>query len=384
MIDEEVRARASAPGRHFCNLFVGSSSKHMPRKMVPFTDEGLVEAIKSTELSDKSKKTYTDCLNAIRNKLMSARGSPEFGNKVFDPIRNMDDSDFTLVYIATHPERLIGILEHFYPKPASLKSMITAILAIFKYNPKFLEVNEKAKKIWTERYIKTVEAVKDRYENNEPSERQKEGYVAYSDIVKGRDMQEEGSVERLLLGMYTYIRPLRCEYARVRLYQDGKVLGGDPEPNYIIMMPNGTAKMIIRQFKTSKTHDPLHIELPSDLIRDLKASLKKKPRDWLFENQRGEPHTRNSYVNWTLRVFKSIFNKKLTVSIIRHSHISSLDWNKLTVRDKKQIAKEMAHTVETQDTYRLIFSDESQDCECKCIAKKRPQKMSTSGTSLSE
>jgi hypothetical protein len=41
--------------------------------------------------------------------------------------------------------------------------------------------------------------------------------------------------------------------------------------------------------------------------------------------------------------------------MIRHAYINSLDFNKLTVAEKENIAKDMAHTIGTQDRYRLIF-----------------------------
>jgi len=53
---------------------------------------------------------------------------------------------------------------------------------------------------------------------------------------------------------------------------------------------------------------------------------------------------------------KKLFNKPLTISLIRHSYINSLDFNKLSVIEKENIAKDMAHTVNTQDRYRLIFN----------------------------
>jgi hypothetical protein len=76
----------------------------------------------------------------------------------------------------------------------------------------------------------------------------------------------------------------------------------------------------------------------------------------LFMDREKKPYKENSYNRWVNRTLQKLFNKPLTISLIRHSYINSLDFNKMTIVQKEMIAKDMAHTVNTQDRYRLIFN----------------------------
>ena len=70
-----------------------------------------------------------------------------------------------------------------------------------------------------------------------------------------------------------------------------------------------------------------------------------------------------------MRVFSSIFKRPMTVALIRHAYINTIDFNTLSIKDKKEIATSMGHTIETQDSYRLLFDDKKAECDCVCTAK---------------
>lgn len=312
----------------------------------------LLDAIeKEANLSPKSKSSYKELVSAIRNR---ADGVP-------------------IHEVVLHPKKYIPLLKQWYQKDTTLKSQISTILTLFRYNPKFKLEHLKEYEQWSEAFKEAKAKVDERYESNRPTERQASGYVEYQDIIAARDKLPEGHMHRLLLGMYTHLRPMRCEYARVAIYRT-KV----PEPaedNYILLKGSPSSKsgvtgrLIIREFKTKKHHDAFDLELPKPLIDDLMTSLEEKPREWLFVNSRGEPYTRHLYIKWTTRTFQSIFKKPLTVSLIRHSLISSLNFNELSIKDKKDIATSMAHTVAMQDRYRLLFDNDKASCNCVCDAK---------------
>ncbi len=300
----------------------------------------LLENINKAELSATTKRNYSDRVSTILSK-----------------------SKASLNEVVLNPNKYISKFKSWFKINTSLKIYLSIILGIFKYNPKLKEDNEAMHKKWLEAFKEAEKSVVERYESNKPSDKQKEGYVKYEDIIKVRDDLKAGTIEKLLLDFYTYIKPLRCDYARVRLYKNGnpKDFG---EPNYI-----HNNKLYITKFKTMKSHDKIEIKLPEEVIEDLKLSLKDKERDWLFMNNNGEPFSSNSFTSWTKRVFLRLFKKPLTISLIRHSYISNIDFNTLSIKDKKEIADQMAHSVETQDKYRLIFTDKNSDCDCECKKK---------------
>jgi hypothetical protein len=260
----------------------------------------------------------------------------------------------SIEYILLHPAKYITFIREQYPNVTSNKSYFTVILGLFRYNPTFKEEHKAQHDKWSDAFKDADRKVTERYEANSPSERQTAGYVPYSEIVEARDALPQGDISRLLLGFYTHIRPLRAEFCKIAIYRGNTP--ASPEPNYILITgrkPNIT--LIIKHFKTRKSHDPIEQQLPEPLVEDITASLKEDPRDWLFTNQKGEPFTQAAFSTWTGRIFLKIFKKPLTISLIRHSFINTLDFNKLSIAEKKEIAKDMAHDIAMQDKYRLIF-----------------------------
>jgi hypothetical protein len=307
----------------------------------------LLAAIDSNaDLSPVTKRNYHDRIRAISNRA--------------------DEKD--LLKIILSPDKYIPLMRKWYPLATSHKIHYTAILSLFRYNPEFKEKNKAVHEKWVKAFREADDAVNERYETNKPTDRQVEGYVPYEKLIEVRDSLPAGHIHRLLLDMYTLIKPMRCEYARVAIYR-GKV-PDKPDPNYI-NIHGKKANLVLTHFKTRKHHDAYDIELPKELVADLLKSLEDQPREWLFVNTRNEPYTPTIYTQWTSRVFLKLFKKPLTVSLIRHSYINTIDFNTLSIKEKKEIATSMGHTVETQDRYRLLFTDKQQDCDCKCEAKEK-------------
>lgn len=292
-----------------------------------------LENIMKSDLSDNSKQNY-----AMRASTLSKR------------------AEKPLVEVILNPAAYIRKVREWYPKDTSSKAFLSFVLSVFRYNPEFTCDNRKAYEKWAEAFTNTHQKVIDRYETNKPSDRQAEGFVPYADIVKKRDELEPGSVERLLLGFYTHLRPLRCDFGMVRIYHGRLPAEKDREKNYILIKDTN-AVLNLSAYKTSKTYGTHELELPEPLYKDLLESLKKDSREWLFVDSNGNPQSRNTYCAWTLRLFKRLFNKPLTVSLIRHSFINQLNMSELSVKEKKDIAQQMGHNVQTQDVYRLIFKE---------------------------
>ena len=308
-----------------------------PKKKKNTKNMDLMLQIASSELSDNSKENYR-----MRAQTLEKR------------------SGKTLINIATNPDIYIPEIQAWYPNNTSRKAYMSFILSLFRYNPDFMCDNRKFYEKWSNAFNDTHRQVMDRYETNKPTERQVEGYVKYTDIIKKRDELEEGSIERLLLGFYTHLRPLRCDFGMVKIYKEKLPTEKERESNYI-HINSDKATLHLETYKTSKTYGNYEIELPEPLLKDLKLSLKNKDREWLFVDSNNKAQTRNTYCSWTLRVFKKLFNKPLSVSLIRHSYINELNMNDLSIKEKKEIAEQMHHNVQTQDLYRLIFKDKKEE-----------------------
>jgi len=309
----------------------------------------LIQPILDAELSPVSKRVYLTRLRTILS---------ETGKSVF--------------HVVTRPTEYLAWVSKWSDAPATQKSYITAILAVFRHNEGLKEQQAAAYEEWYTAFQEINGTIDERYKNNEPSARQKEGYVPYAEIVAKRDALPEGGDDRLLLSLYTYLPPLRCDFNRLRIYDADPAAASAPaakdaaaaepaELNYIVLPRRASgganvALLVLGEFKTRAHHaEPLRKELPEGLTEQLRLSLHARPRDWVFTDRGGGPYSATSYTKWTGRALARLFGRPLTVSLIRHSFINTLDMNTLTVAEKEKIAHDMAHTVAMQDRYRLIF-----------------------------
>jgi len=185
----------------------------------------------------------------------------------------------------------------------------------------------------------------ERVEQNEPTEREEKAHIPLSEWQKKEaEMRSEGSQEHLLVAFHALIKPLRGgDLAAVRI-------GGGPEEddNYLDLSKR---MLTISSHKTSSTHPFLERIIPTDLMKSIRASLAKEPRDYLFESSYGHPYTRDGFIKWKQRVFRKIFGKPVSTNSLRHAYISEMDRNKMSLRALKGEAKEMGHSVSEQSRY---------------------------------
>lgn len=292
----------------------------------------LLDGIINAQLTSTSKRVYLERLKVL-----------------------MQQHTVDLYTIVTEPAKYIEWIMTKYESDQTRKSYLSGVLSLFRHNPGLKEQEKDAYLQWYEAFQQVHERIEERYKRNEPSEKQKAGYVPFDQIVKARDELKKGSDERLLFSLYTYLPPLRCDFNKVRIYKGHMPEGDEKEENYIVMT-NKEATLYLNEYKTkNKATTPYEKKLPEPLLDELKASLENRPRVWLFLDNKGNPYHPKSYTKWANRVFARILKKRMTISMIRHAFINSLDFNKITVAEKEAIARDMAHTVGTQDRYRLIF-----------------------------
>ena len=285
--------------------------------------------IMDADLSPVTKRTYLERLHYI-----------------------IQNTKTDLYDILTHPEKYTKWISDNFSSLQTQKSYLSAILAVFKHTPHLKEKEKTHYYQWYQEFKKVHEKIDERYKQNEPTKKQKDAYVPFQEIVAKRDSLPKGSKERLLLSLYTYLPPLRSDFNKVYLYT--KSYKNYEEKNYILLFEPYT--LVLNDFKTKKTKEGYEKALPKELVEEIEASLEKQPRSWLFVDRENEPYISGSFTKWANRTLKNLFGKPLTISLIRHSYINHLDFNNLTVKEKETIAKDMAHTVSTQDRYRLIFN----------------------------
>ena len=240
---------------------------------------------------------------------------------------------------------------------------IVAIMSFIKHKRTELQLtHEQYSTIrvkWIDINNENEKPIIDRRLENKPTDKQNEkggSKIDFNQIIEKRDELPIGSIERLLISMYTMIPPARADYFATQILTNET----PTEKNYIRM--GDKVECVLTDFKTVKTYKSITHDFPVDLITELNESLKKTPRKYLFLNANGKPHTRNSFVLWARRCLSRIFETDFTLVFFRHAfvthYISTVDPNSITDGQIKEMSDKLGHSPEMFRAYKWIKSQE--------------------------
>ena len=250
-----------------------------------------------------------------------------------------------IIDLIRNPEEAMELLPTFpiTHTPENHHAYITPMTAYAKHVLK----DEELEKRWKE--IKKVnwEPIQERYDENRPSERQKEQIMPFEDILRIREGLQKGSIERLLLSMYSLMEPNRADYYATELVKAGEE---SKEENYIM----DGKYLVLKDFKTKARYEKIENTLCEELQEELKASLEKRPRKYLFVREDGTPYpNRKQFSTWACRTLTRALTHPMTVITMRHLYIKHQIHNK-TPKELKEIARKMGHTRALQRAYEWI------------------------------
>lgn len=194
----------------------------------------------------------------------------------------------------------------------------------------------------------------------EPSEKEKNNFLSFDQVVKIRDGLREQllhdkyiphyDIRYILLSLYTNLPPLRqIEYCDA-VFKDGDE---EPECNYIDL---DKKIFIVKHHKMDKKMGVRKVELPDNLVEDLIN----------FKNKSGSKNLLPQFNNVNLKLssqgvtdtFRSIFKRPIGPMMLRKIYISKnvIDKN-LPSSERKKIAQIMGHTPATQQLIYSKFSE---------------------------
>lgn len=307
-----------------------------------------------TDIHEHSAKLYNSKLNEwisfmepIYQSLASIISFPEYSMKILDENIKTNTNSNKHIYIVA----VMSFLRH---KRASLAHLTTEQYSLIRV--KWIDINNKNEQPIIQRRLE-----------NKPTDNQlKKGgvHLDFNRIVSVRDQLPEGSIERLLISFYTMIPPARADYFATQLvYNDD----APTQKNYIRIRSDSTAECILTDFKTAKTFKQIQHNLPTELVLELQKSLQKTPRDYLFINANGKPHTRNSFVLWSRRILTKVFGVDFTLVFFRHAFvthfITTMDMNTVTDAEIKNISDKMGHSIEMFRAYKWVKNGKQGDLE---------------------
>ena len=288
-----------------------------------------------------------------------------YNTKLNEWISYMPDIYKSLACIIMFPEISMKELEsHLKVNTNTNRHIyIVAIMSFIKHKRTELQLtHEQYSTIrvkWIDINNENEQPIIDRRLENKPTDKQNEkggSKIDFNQIIEKRDELPVGSIERLLISMYTMIPPARADYFATQILTNET----PTEKNYIRM--GDKVECVLTDFKTVKTYKSITHDFPVDLITELNESLKKTPRKYLFLNANGKPHTRNSFVLWARRCLSRIFETDFTLVFFRHAfvthYISTVDPNSITDGQIKEMSDKLGHSPEMFRAYKWIKSQE--------------------------
>lgn len=270
-----------------------------------------------------------------------------------------------LVFVYTHPNySVVTLRKHLKTKhqdnPRTVNAYIKPIMTAIHANSSLFthftnDILQKCNNRWKEmRQITFEKAYAYRLaQKPSPGQALKTGStLKLADLIQIRDALPDGSINKLLIGFYTYLPPVRADYYATQILPFGTIPNS---PNHIFH-DSEHSHVVITDFKTSALYTKITNDLPSELHRQLVLSLQLHPRTYLFVNKNGEPFTRNGFTQWAITRLFEIFKKGLTLTMLRHIYISSLDFNS-PPSELIEIGKKMGHAITQQMLYKWKDSD---------------------------
>jgi len=297
-------------------------------------------------------------MNFFENTTLADSSISMFNKKLNEWISYLPKSQQNITSLLMSPASSVKVLVDNITTNtnSNLHIYYTSINSIINHAPEFtshipIKTLLELKKEWCKIRRDNQNPIVERRDKLIPTENQlqKGGtYLKYEEILKKRDSLPFGSVERLLLGFYTYLPPMRADYFAVEIitFKQKPI-----QPNYIRRVSPDHSVLTVADFKTSNAFDPIISILPPELNNELIESLRIKPRKYVFVNQAGVAFTRKSFSNWATRVLTHLFETQMTLNIIRHLYINTIDMTK-TPYELKKISNKMGHDIATQRVYK--------------------------------
>jgi hypothetical protein len=149
--------------------------------------------------------------------------------------------------------------------------------------------------------------------------------------------------ERILIGLYTQLEPVRNDYTHMKLYKEDPKL----KTGTYFVINDDVRQVVITQHKTSSNPKI------GTIVQNLPERLAEMIVMWFKDETEMFPVSENAMSLRIKRLFLRITGKPLTVCSIRHSRDTFLYKGSLMPLEADRIAKLMGHTRATAQAYRF-------------------------------
>ena len=297
------------------------------------------------DISQSTLKTYNQNLNKL--------------NKLITQKKEIENLDFL-----KDSSKVLDVLEQL--ALSTKKNYLVSIIVILnsnknKYKSLIETYNEKIKSL--------QKTINDSYDENEKSDKQKENWLEYDDILKLLktmkketkpllDKDELNKKEKDLIQQYLVIYlysgkafpPVRNDFSNMKIVNEDFDM--DNTKNYFVVRKGKPPYFKLNEYKTAKYKGEQIIP-----IKDME--LRKLINQWAKINGTGfllvnlsndEPMTANGITKYLSKIFRKHFKKNVSSSLLRSIYITNKYDNRLSTSEKKDLADKMGHSKNIAET----------------------------------
>jgi hypothetical protein len=243
--------------------------------------------------------------------------------------------------LSADPTKTFAAMDKRY-SVSSTRQAITALRKLYPENKAFIDEMKKRGPVY-----KGID------KSQNPTEKQAAAYIDWDALIAWRDGagKELPIIDRLLVGLYTYVPPQRVDYTPMRIVARlPKKL--DDGINYLVMAKK-SARFVFHAYKTADKYGDRAIHVPAELFKLIAEYLGERRSGYLFQD---------AGIAWTearlgvniRRIFQKAFNKDFGVNNLRHSYATKINEGMPTLASLEEAATAMGHSVIVHQTYRHI------------------------------
>jgi len=264
------------------------------------------------EALDKSKNTKAN-LKAVLNRLQKNRVNTS--DEIFKYLKKIEPDT----------------------KPSTWYSYLSQALSLMTNNI----IPESKDRENMKEYLFKLKTIQQKQATPEPTEKQQNHYLSLQELqAKVNSIQDID--KRLLVSLYVDIPPVRLDMANVKIVpKQSDIPKEDDKQNYYSLKEN---TITLRDYKTKANYGEQTYKLTGDQKKLIKQSIKINPRDYLFTNKYGEPHSNNTFGKYLQQVFKEVYDKDISLVDLRHIYSSHYSIENYPRKKVNEVAKRMLHS----------------------------------------
>lgn len=253
--------------------------------------------------------------------------------------------------ILDNPRKVLDLLKD--QTPQSRKTVLAVLISLFGKTDKT--------DMFHQQMLMDAQKYNDVLKSQNKTVKQQENWMSWDEITKvyqylykklsplfkkqtllKKDILE--LVDLVMLAVYVLMPPRRSSD-----FVNMKIKNYNTETDNYVNMKKG--ELVFNNYKTDKTYGRQVVKMSPKLKTLLKKWMAVNPTDYLLFDTKFNPLTQSRL---TVKM-NNLFGKNISTSLLRHIYITDVVLKDAPLlREREEIAREMAHSLGTQDQYRVV------------------------------